>query len=180
MKLFQVCHNSIDFFANNAKAFDFFTYFDGVVWHWTRKTHAVDYIFVEMKRHMILAFDLHQKNNKKGPIHTRHFYAQYCDKKIFFNKFYFHCVNWKYSFMSMDTWVCIENNNILKCHYNILKKKLSFFWSIFLSQYCVQKYVWRGPLGVYPVVNFTYILRNTFFHFFHQNITNTNCKGPFK
>jgi hypothetical protein len=37
--------------------------------------------------------------------------------------------------MSMDTRVCIENHNILKCHYNILKKKLSFNHIIFLSQY---------------------------------------------
>jgi hypothetical protein len=35
----------------------------------------------------------------------------------------------------MDTRVCIENPNILNCHYNILKKKLSFYRNIFLSQY---------------------------------------------
>jgi len=35
----------------------------------------------------------------------------------------------------MDTRVCIENPNILNCHYNILKKKLSFYHNIFLSQY---------------------------------------------
>jgi len=77
-------------------------------------------------------------NGLLGLIHTRHFGTQYCDKKIkrhFWSNIFFHCVNWKYLFLSMDTRVCIENHNILKCHYNILKKKLSFYQNIFLSQY---------------------------------------------
>jgi len=37
--------------------------------------------------------------------------------------------------LSLDSGVCIENHNILKCHYNILKKKLSFYGNFSLSQY---------------------------------------------
>ncbi len=70
-----------------------------------------------------------------GSLHTRHFCSRYCDieikrycdKKTFFIQNFFP--------------VCIENIfwgmilNILKCHYNILKKKMSFYRNIFLSQY---------------------------------------------
>jgi len=42
-----------------------------------------------------------------------------------------------------------KSEKILKCHYNIFKKKNLFKQKclfIFLLQYCVQKYcVWRGP-----------------------------------
>ncbi len=45
-----------------------------------------------------------------GPRHTQYFCTQYCDKKIFFNQYFFHRLNWKYLFldtyvpqMSMDT-----------------------------------------------------------------------------
>jgi len=37
--------------------------------------------------------------------------------------------------MSMYSRVCIENHNILICHNNILKEKMSFYCNIFLSQY---------------------------------------------
>ncbi len=78
-----------------------------------------------------------------GFIQTQYFCTQYCGKKIkryFSTNICFHRVNWKYLFFSMDTRICIENNNILKCHYNILKKKLPFYHNIFLLQYvlCVK------------------------------------------
>ncbi len=89
-----------------------------------------------------------------GLIHTRHFGTQYFVKKIkrhFWSNIFFHCVNWKYLFLSMDTRVCIENHNILKCHYNFLKNKLSFieisfYRNIFLLQYSASKcLVWIRP-----------------------------------
>ncbi len=52
-------------------------------------------------------------------------------KRHFSSKIFFSCVIWKYFFETIL--------NILKCHYNILKKKISFYQNVFLSQYCVQK-----------------------------------------
>jgi len=71
---------------------------------------------------------------------------RYFDKKIFFNKYFFSPCKLKILIFSMYSWVCIDNYNILKCHYNILKNKLSFYCNIFLSQCCVQKcLVWIRP-----------------------------------
>ncbi len=77
---------------------------------------------------------------------------RYCDKKKYFStNIFFHRLNWKYLFLSMDTRVCIENHNILNAitifwRKNDLFIAISFYLNIFLSQYCVLKYcVWRGP-----------------------------------
>jgi hypothetical protein len=62
-----------------------------------------------------------------GPLHTRHFCSRYCDKKdivikryktIFIQYFFPVCIEYIYFFGTIL--------NILKCHYNILKKKYLF------------------------------------------------------
>ncbi len=70
-----------------------------------------------------------------GSLHTRHFCSRYCniEIKILQKKDIFQP---KYIFS-----VCIENFffviilNILKCHHNILKKIISFYHNVLLSQY---------------------------------------------
>jgi len=73
-----------------------------------------------------------------GPLHTRHFHTQYCDKKTLRYKdvaikIYFFI---QYIF---PVCTCIENIyfytnlNIFNCHDNILKKKIYFYQNVFLS-----------------------------------------------
>jgi len=53
---------------------------------------------------------------------------RYCDKKTFFiQNMFFLCVLKIFFFGTIL--------NILKCHYNILKKKISFYQNVFLSFY---------------------------------------------
>jgi len=80
-------------------------------------------------------------------------------KRYFSTNIFFHRVNWKYLFLSMNTRVCIENHNILKCHYNILRKKLSFYRKIFLLQYCASKcLVWIRPNRGWGQLDCFYVL----------------------
>jgi len=77
-----------------------------------------------------------------GPLHTRHFGTQYYNEKI--KRYFDKKIKWHFSSKFFFP-VWIENiyfclfENILKCNYNILKKKLSLYFNIFLLQYCVQK-----------------------------------------
>ncbi len=53
---------------------------------------------------------------------------RYCDKKIFFNQYFFSKCELKIFFFCLF-------EMILKCNYNILKKKISFYRNIFSSFY---------------------------------------------
>ncbi len=71
---------------------------------------------------------LHFKDRYTLDIFTHNIVIKrYCDKKIFFHPIFFP-VYLENSYF----WTIID---ILKCHYNILKKKISFHKNVFLSFY---------------------------------------------
>jgi len=76
-----------------------------------------------------------------GSLHTRHFCSRYCDKKTFFIQYFFSCVYWKYFFRTIL--------NILKCHYNILKKRNIF---IKMSSYLFIKILCAKMFSVYKAL----------------------------
>jgi len=71
-----------------------------------------------------------------GPIHKRHFEIQYCDKKIFFNQYFF---------------LLCESKIFISVYLIRFWNVTTIFWQqkclfIFLSQYCVPKcLMWIRP-----------------------------------
>ncbi len=126
----SMINSSIDFFFfwNFVYVFFFFNFYSVIIVYYLaiECTSNLDKPLFQVSIWLIIC----QLWSLFGQIHTQYFCAKYWDKKTLknrekdiFHPIFFSCVTWKYLFLTI---MLIETQfeNILKCHYNILKKKI--------------------------------------------------------